>query len=644
MVKWGQMLLTQKLMPLWHKVRGKLTKRAIIISSFVLICVLYGIAFFPRTVEFSYANATCVPQLSILPRILKSNTENDYTISTTDEVKVFDYPVLAKSVCVDAIAIPKEGRYKIGLSPFGGLIAKKNFVIVTKSNPAVSIEALNRPVPVSRPLMLALSRPDSIFTYKVIANQKTTTCDTVDAKLLCDLGKIGLSHDSSYSFSLDRYFGDQKVETIVQQEIKTLSAVMVTSSSVVDNQTIYDKPTSFSFTTNKSLESAKVAVFLKTGDTQKVVNSTVEIIDKDIVVHLSDQLARSASYVVSLTDVLAVDGSSLSNIYSTTVNVSGGPKVTRINVGTTGVSANATLTIQLDQPIHDDQDITKFVTFTGGAAAISKAGDKIIVKLSNLPRCTDFTVKINKGLRSNHDIESTFEWQHASRTICHTIATIGYSVQGRPINAYYFGSGSATVLYTGAIHGNELSSKYTMERWINELEVKAREIPADRQIVVVPIVNPDGIVRASRNNANKVNLNRNFPTYNWSSNTVVSGGGVEAGAGGPVALSEPESRVLASFTLKLQPRFVVTHHSKGSLVNSNDVGTSIELGKQYAQLAGYRYISNAATTATFGFEMTGTYEDWLLERGTPAILIELNTDTGIHFTQNRAAMWAMLRG
>jgi hypothetical protein len=88
----------------------------------------------------------------------------------------------------------------------------------------------------------------------------------------------------------------------------------------------------------------------------------------------------------------------------------------------------------------------------------------------------------------------------------------------------------------------------------------------------------------------------------------------------------------------------VTYHSKGSLVNSNDVGISMNLGRQYARLAGYSYISNAATNETFGFTMTGTYEDWLIEQGIPAILIELNTDNGYHFTQNRAALWAMARG
>ena len=63
---------------------------------------------------------------------------------------------------------------------------------------------------------------------------------------------------------------------------------------------------------------------------------------------------------------------------------------------------------------------------------------------------------------------------------------------------------------------------------------------------------------------------------------------------------------------------------------------------RYAQLARYQFIPDSQTTATFGFTMTGTYEDWLIARGTPAILIELDTNTGNHYPRNSAAMWAML--
>lgn len=632
-------------MPLWHKLCAKLTKKWVVISLIVFLFVVYAIAFFPRAVQFSYAGPTCVSQLTILPHILRGEDNAPYKLTVKDETKVFGYPVLAHAVCAEPVEVPKHGRVRASLAPFGWAIGKKNFVIKADPHSTIALEQLDKPLPTAHPLKLDLSQPDTIFTYRVAANERATDCDPSGSAVLCDLEEVGLAQGSEYALNIDRYFKAKKVETIIQKNIKTLPAAAVTASSVTNDQTVYDKPTAFTFTLDKPLKSAKATLSINAGgESSKGVSVATETKDKTVTVRLKDQLVRSSNYTITLQQVEADDGSSLATPYAVNFKASGGPKVTDVSIGGSGVSSNATITVQLDQPIHDAQDVTKFVTVAGGGAAISKSGDKVIIKLAGLPRCTDFTIKISKGLKSQHDIENLVEWQHVSRTICHTISTIGYSVQGRPINAYYFGSGATTILYTGAIHGNEQSSRYIMQQWIAELEAKARETPADRQIVVIPVVNPDGIARSGRNNARSVNLNRNFPTFNWTSDTTVSGGSVEKGAGGPSPLSEPESKALANFTLNLRPRFIVTYHSSGSLVNSNDVGVSISLGQQYARLAGYGFISNAATNETFGFVMTGTYEDWLIEQGIPAILIELNTDRGYHFTQNRAALWAMVRG
>lgn len=639
------MFLTQKLMPLWYKLRAKLTKRIVLISLFVILFVAYVIAFFPRTVQFSYAGPTCVPQLTVFPQALRGEDDAAYKLTTKDETKILGYPIFAHSVCAQPVDVPKQGEVRVSLAPFGWFIGKKNFVIKADYHSTIDLQQLDKPLPTAHPLKLVLSQPDTTFTYRVAANKKTTDCDPSGSAVLCDLQEVGLAQGGEYALNIDRYFKAKKVETIAQKTVKTLPAAAVTASSVANDQTVYDKPTAFTFTLDKPLKSAKATLFINTGgESSKEVPVVTETEGSTATVTLKGQLVRSSSYTIALQQVEAVDGSSLAAPHTVNFKVSGGPKVTGVSVGGSGVSSNATITIQFDQPIHDAQDVTKFVTVAGGGAAISKSKDKVIVKLAGLPRCADFTIKIAKGLKSQYDIEHLAEWQHASRTVCHTISTIGYSVQGRPINAYYFGSGATTTLYTGAIHGNEQSSRHITQQWIAELEAKAREIPADRQIVVIPVVNPDGTARSGRNNAHNVNLNRNFPTFNWTSDTTVSGGSVEKGAGGPSPLSEPESKALAHFTLNLRPRFVVTYHSKGSLVNSNDVGISISLGRQYARLAGYSYISNAATNETFGFTMTGTYEDWLIEQGIPAILIELNTDNGYHFTQNRAALWAMARG
>lgn len=639
------MFLTQKLMPLWHKLRGKLTKKVIVVSSIVLFFIVYIAVFLPRTVQFSYAGETCIQQLTVFPQSLRSDNDAAYKLTTKDETRVFGYPLFAHEICAEPVDAPKQGEVQVGVAPFGWLIGRKNFVIKASQYSSVASNQLDELLPTAEPLRLELSHPDTVFTYKVAANQKTTDCSPSGSAVLCDLQEIGLAQGSEYTMSIERYFNNRKVETIVQRTVKTLPAVGVVASSISDNQIVYDKPTELTFTADKPLRSAAATLsFASGGEPTKQAEVSTSVQDKTITVRLKDQLIRSSDYMVTLERAVATDGSSLAGPRTTHFKVSGGPKVTGVSIGGFGVASNATITIQFDQPIQSNQDVTKFVTVAGAGATIAGSGDKVTVKLASSPRCADFTLKVAKGLRSQYDIEGTTDWQYASRTLCHATSTIGYSAQGRPINAYYFGTGVTTILYTGAIHGNEQSSRYVTQQWIDELEAKARDIPTDRQVVVIPVVNPDGIARSGRNNANNVNLNRNFPTFNWTSDTPVSSGNVEKGAGGPSPLSEPESKALANFTLNLQPRFVVTYHSKGSLVNSNDVGISFDLGKQYARLAGYGYVSNAATNETFGFTMTGTYEDWLVEQGIPAILIELNTDTGYHFGQNRSAMWAMLRG
>ena len=282
------------------------------------------------------------------------------------------------------------------------------------------------------------------------------------------------------------------------------------------------------------------------------------------------------------------------------------------------------------------------MSVSGATARVQRGESTITVSYSGAQRCAPIVVTVGKRLLSKHDVRQDSPITFRTRTTCHTVESIGTSSQGRPIYSYVFGGGSKTYLFSGAIHGNELSSRTTMERFIDDLEAQPGRIPAGVRIVVVPVSNPDGGQIGARNNARGVNLNRNFPTNNWTANTEVSNGRVEKGAGGSTAGSEPETKALMSLTQRYAPRLVVTHHAQGSLVNSNDVGVALSAGRTYARLARYWFIPNSQTTATFGFVMTGTYESWLLERGTPAILIELDTHTGYHYARNSAAMWAML--
>ena len=83
---------------------------------------------------------------------------------------------------------------------------------------------------------------------------------------------------------------------------------------------------------------------------------------------------------------------------------------------------------------------------------------------------------------------------------------------------------------------------------------------------VILSVNPDGALRGTRCNANGVDLNRNWPTANWSPKTVLyRGHGQERQeielSPGPAAASEPETRALLDLVERLRPRAVVSLHA-----------------------------------------------------------------------------------
>src|SRR6185369_8946511 len=120
--------------------------------------------------------------------------------------------------------------------------------------------------------------------------------------------------------------------------------------------------------------------------------------------------------------------------------------------------------------------------------------------LAALPRCLTFTVKVADSLQNSAGVSGGSAWEFKSRTICQVVSNIGTSVEGRAITSYRFGTGPSKILFVGNMHGNEKSSAYTLNSWIDYLESHYDQIPANRTIIVVPDLNPDGFVANRRTN------------------------------------------------------------------------------------------------------------------------------------------------
>ncbi len=108
----------------------------------------------------------------------------------------------------------------------------------------------------------------------------------------------------------------------------------------------------------------------------------------------------------------------------------------------------------------------------------------------------------------------------------------------------------------GAIHGDEPVSATLCERFLASLTTTTT-VP----LAIVPVVNPDGLLRRQKDNAAGVDLNRNFPARSWQVGTP---GGYDPG---PRPLSEPESQLLEELVRRRRPRVIVALHQPFACVN-----------------------------------------------------------------------------
>lgn len=89
------------------------------------------------------------------------------------------------------------------------------------------------------------------------------------------------------------------------------------------------------------------------------------------------------------------------------------------------------------------------------------------------------------------------------------VTVVGKSVQGRSIFQYTFGNGATRLLMWSQMHGNESTTTKAVLDLINYLEsAEAKELKDKFTICILPMLNPDGAVLWTRNNANEVDLNR----------------------------------------------------------------------------------------------------------------------------------------
>jgi len=139
----------------------------------------------------------------------------------------------------------------------------------------------------------------------------------------------------------------------------------------------------------------------------------------------------------------------------------------------------------------------------------------------------------------------------------------GKSVEGHPIPAFMTDVKADKYIYLiGGTHGDEVEGIHVLKElfaWLkNEHSLK------DLPIVVVPILNVDGYRASTRVNAHMVDLNRNYPTKDWTPEASQ-----KKYNPGPKALSEPENQFLVRLLDRFKPGFILSFHTWKPILNYN---------------------------------------------------------------------------
>lgn len=129
---------------------------------------------------------------------------------------------------------------------------------------------------------------------------------------------------------------------------------------------------------------------------------------------------------------------------------------------------------------------------------------------------------------------------------------IGTSVQGKPIYKYTIGSGKIRIFMWSQMHGNESTTTKALFDFLNVLnsdDEQGVKLLSHFTFCILPMVNPDGAELYTRENANKVDLNRDS-----------------------VNLSQPESQLLRKTFDEFKPDFCYNLHDQRTIFGAGSTG------------------------------------------------------------------------
>lgn len=192
----------------------------------------------------------------------------------------------------------------------------------------------------------------------------------------------------------------------------------------------------------------------------------------------------------------------------------------------------------------------------------------------------------------------------------------GNSVEGDDIISFRSETKGPKYIYLLAgVHGDEVEGVYVLKeiiKWLKEDE--EYNLPT----VVVPILNIDGYRAGTRVNSHGVDLNRNLPSKNWTSEAREPKYNP-----GTKPLSEPENIFLDKLFSKFTPGLIFSMHSWKPFINYNgsckDIAEILQKNNNYEVLDDIKDHPTPGSLGEYGLDQYNcpvlTFECPLIEEG-----------------------------
>jgi len=175
-----------------------------------------------------------------------------------------------------------------------------------------------------------------------------------------------------------------------------------------------------------------------------------------------------------------------------------------------------------------------------------------------------------------------------------------------------------TILIIGVTHGDEPQGKFLIENYLETIRDNEQKSNPKNRLLLIPCLNPDGFELETRQNANEIDINRNFPTKNWVREPFAS-----EYFGGEEAASEIETKFLMEVIDEYKPDVILTLHAPYKVVNYD--GPAKEIAEKISEIIDY------PAQGDIGYPTPGSFGTYAgVERNIPTITLELDEEIDVN--------------